>query len=144
MATCGICKVRKIDVNAERMRGFCDECSDRTGIWWSIESIPPLRPAKPCVRCNHPQLVRSLMRETRGYGNGSVVAPMGLAYDVTEFWGNPTANDRAPQGAVVAYACLQCGFTELYTWLPHLVPIGPQFGTEIVDVSTSLDAGPFR
>lgn len=143
MATCPICKEREIAAHAERMRGFCESCSNRTGIWWSIASIPQLRPAKPCARCNHPQLVRSLMRETRSHANASFVAPMGLSYDTHDNWGIE-ANERAPQGAIVAYACLQCGFTELYTWLPHLVPIGPQYGTEIVDVSTSLDAGPFR
>ena len=48
----------------------------------------------------------------------------------------------APMGILVAFACRQCGLTELYTLDADKIPIGPEHGTHLVDY-TPLD-GPRR
>jgi hypothetical protein len=45
---------------------------------------------------------------------------------------------------IVAYVCRGCGLTELYTMGHDQLPIGPKYGTALVDVGPPVPEGPFR
>lgn len=66
--------------------------------------------------------------------------PLAIAYAVHRH--EPAVNDDAQRyGALVAYVCRACGFTEMYADRPEDIPIGPEFGTELVRAS---GGGPYR
>ena len=44
----------------------------------------------------------------------------------------------APRGLLARYACAGCGFVEVYCEDPESVPVGPEFATDIVEVSGRL------
>jgi hypothetical protein len=48
----------------------------------------------------------------------------------------------APMGILVVFACRQCGLSELYTLDADKIPIGPEYGTHLVDYAP-VD-GPLR
>jgi hypothetical protein len=54
----------------------------------------------------------------------------------------PSSEDSARIGIIEAYACRGCGFTELYTHGAAAIPIGPEFGTELIDLPPA--DGPYR
>ena len=54
------------------------------------------------------------------------------------------ADPALPIGVLVAYVCRACGMTELYTAEADRIPIGPQYGTDEVDVAPVATEGPFR
>jgi predicted RNA-binding Zn-ribbon protein involved in translation (DUF1610 family) len=130
----------------ERLRNLCDPCSGDTGVW--IQA-PDLRPPLPCLRCNHVRFVRAQLRE-RGATGGDhpteYIAPLAVSFATKEagfFSTRRRALPREPIGIIVAYVCQQCGFTELYTNGPSEIPIGRQYGTDVVEVEPRKD-GPFR
>jgi predicted nucleic-acid-binding Zn-ribbon protein len=131
---CRVCNSQPLATSVERRRGLCEQCAARTGLW--LEP-PSLRPTRPCQRCGNTQFVCSQLRER---GRGGVV-PFALA--LAE--GYVTTQDAAPwapMGILVAFACRQCGLTELYTLEADKIPIGPEYGTHLVDY-TPID-GPMR
>jgi hypothetical protein len=127
--------------------GICATCRQRLGL---REPDAPLRPSRPCGRCGGTTFVRSFaLRERAPYGHDIVhphLAPLALAFAPavrTGFWALRTAEPTrsTPVGIIEAYACRGCGLTELYTTDIADVPIGPEYGTELIEVASD---GPFR
>lgn len=134
---CEVCKRAPLDSSLERRRGLCDSCAKMTGLW--LEP-PDIRPTRPCQRCGNTQFVCSQLRE-RGKG---FVAPLAisLAHVGEGFVTTEEAKPWAPMGILIAFACRRCGLTELYTLEADQIPIGPEFGTHLVDYAPP--DGPLR
>jgi len=128
--------------------GICETCRQRLGL---REHGAPLRPARPCSRCAGTTFVRSTsLRERAPYGRDIVhphLAPLAITFAPavrdSGFWALRTAEPTrsTPVGIIEAYVCRACGLTELYTDGAADIPIGPEYGTELIEVSTE---GPFR
>lgn len=139
MATPGVCKLCR-----EPTAGVvCGNCKHKLG----LTPGDGVRSAQPCARCNHPVLVRALVREltVEPYRDDTKpqTVPMGATYAPsvhTSFWsGQPTGTAGAePQrayGILEMYVCRRCGFTEWYCRDPQNIPIGEEFGTEEIDTT---------
>jgi hypothetical protein len=141
--TCPCCEKRALTKKHERHRGVCDRCAVGTGL---VVRPPELRPPRPCARCRHRTFVRAVLRDRSASGGdygGEYVAPLGVSFDTkTKRGGDVVANPDAPLGMLVAYVCRSCGFTELYTAGAAVLPIGPRWGTELVEAGP--DDGPYR
>jgi len=137
---CKVCNARSLDSRLERSRGLCDECATYTGLWLEPPSI---RPTRPCQRCGHTQFVCSQLRERGAKGN-AFLAPLALSFAHTsKGWATAeSARPWAPMGILIAFACRACGLTEIYTLEADKIPIGPEYGTHLVDY-TPPD-GPLR
>jgi predicted nucleic-acid-binding Zn-ribbon protein len=139
--TCPVCNTNALASNIERRRGLCEACAVHTGLWLEPPSI---RPTRPCQRCGNTQFVCSQMRER---GRGGIV-PFAIAMADAKkdgpggFVTSSEAAPWAPMGILVAFACRQCGLTELYTLDADKIPIGREYGTHLVDY-TPTD-GPMR
>jgi hypothetical protein len=126
---------------------LCPSCAQVLG----LTPGSGMRRASPCLRCQHPELVRALVRElTVATGlEVSRAVPMAVSYAPnvhTSFWsGNPLGvgglNDRRPLGILEMYVCLKCGYTEWYCRDPGSIPIGEQYGTEKIEAT---EGGPYR
>ncbi len=134
---CKVCNSRNLDSRLERSRGLCDDCALSTGLWLEPPSI---RPTRPCQRCGHTQFVCSQLRE-RGT---KFLSPHALSFvHVSKGYATTdAASPWAPMGILIAFACRACGLTELYTLEADKIPIGPEYGTHLVDY-TPPD-GPLR
>jgi hypothetical protein len=146
------CRVCSKDRELSRV-GICRECHGELGI---VLPAAPLRPPVPCARCRGTSFVRSwALREVETrLGSalnepavGTFFAPLSLALTPgtrSSVFGASAASseDSLRLGIIEAYACRQCGFTELYTHEAAAIPIGPEFGTELVDLPPP--EGPFR
>lgn len=135
---CEACQKWPLSTSVMRRRGLCDACARRTGLWLAP---PELRPSRPCQRCGSSQFVASQLRDrAKGF-----LAPMAFALantDRGEFATTDEAEPWAPMGILIAFACRGCGLTELYTLEADRIPIGPEYGTYLVDC-TPQD-GPLR
>jgi hypothetical protein len=76
------------------------------------------------------------------------IAPLGVTFRrmvVGSLAGPPRTLDepdlREPAGRFEIHVCRACGYIEWYALDPEDVPIGPEYGTELVDVS---GRGPLR
>jgi predicted nucleic-acid-binding Zn-ribbon protein len=110
---------------------------------------PPMRAMAPCTHCGHTQFVRCRPLRQRINNGDSMykVAPLAATYQlIVEMSGwdarqvRQVKEDR-PLGVLEAYVCRQCGFTELYARNAATIPIGVEFGTELIDVGTG---SPYR
>lgn len=139
MATMRVCKF----CGQETSGTVCGNCKHNLG----LTPGEGVRPYQPCARCQHPVLIRALVRELTVEPNvnrsTAWTVPMGATYAPnvrTSFWsGDPRGTDGAeptkPYGILEMYVCARCGFTEWYCRDPENIPIGEEFGTEKVDVS---------
>ena len=134
---CNVCNINPLATLVQKRRGLCDTCAEETGLW--LEP-PELRPTRPCQRCGNTQFICSQLRE-RGKG---FVAPFALALADTRlgFVTTQDAKPWAPMGILIAFACRRCGLTEIYTLEADKIPIGPEYGTHLVDYTPSV--GPLR
>lgn len=143
--TCPACGNRELSTPDALRRNMCDPCSSDTGLW---VQVPDVRPPLPCLRCNHTRFVRAQLRDRGAEGGDHAteyMAPLAVSFATREaglFTVRQRALPREPIGVIVAYVCQACGFTELYTLGPGRIPIGPQYGTDVVDVAPR--EGPFR
>lgn len=137
MATCKYCGI------ATATEALCNNCRSQLG----LTAGQGVRRALPCQRCNHPELIRALARElTTGAGElGSrELHPMTVALvpvaNVGFFTGRAKGVEQGRfeklTGVLEMYVCRRCGFTEWYCRDPHNVPIGEEYGTELVTVET--------
>lgn len=72
------------------------------------------------------------------------VVPIAVAFraERQENWiGRNTAAVGSPAGALVAYICRACGFTEFYTSGAADLPIGEPHGTRLLEYGSD---GPYR
>ncbi|MGE0870575.1 MAG: hypothetical protein AB7P03_18565 [Kofleriaceae bacterium] len=140
--TCVICQLAPLITALQRDRKACDQCAVKTGL---IAFGPPRRRVASCSKCNHPQLVRFFPRElgtTHGQWTDPSVpcyGPMFATYRVPDDRG--PVHPRSGFGILEAYACRSCGFVEWYCQDPEKIPIGPEYMTELIDVS---GGSPFR
>jgi hypothetical protein len=145
-----ICKLCSSDVHASRLTGdqICFDCAEKHGLPPRSE---PLRPRRPCDRCNHTTFVRChALRERAAEGHDYVtqyLAPLSATYATKvdhTFWAGrkvTSADPKLPVGVFEAYICQRCGFTELYARDAARIPIGPEFGTELFDTASDT---PYR
>jgi hypothetical protein len=139
---CSICKMNDLISEDSRQRGYCAECQQAFGLW--ARAAPSPRPIRPCARCGHPYLVRCLVRErgcTGGQRASRMLGPFAATFHRVikmRFLSNlprPRSEpdfDR-PVGMFEAHVCRSCGFVDWYVSSPSDIPIGPEFGTEIID-----------
>ncbi len=145
--TCTVCGVNRLWDEPAQTRGVCDLCRRNFGL---SDEPPgePLRPNRPC-RCGHDKFVRAQMRERSHSSAVAYLAPLALSFRrlvSKALFSDKTREENqadvsSPIGTLEAYACLGCGLVEWYARDVRDVPIGVEYGTELVDVSTS---GPFR
>lgn len=158
--TCTICRYQffpETGPAAAEGPDVCPDCADIYGV--PKGKLPQARPLKPCAECGHHVLVRSIIRE-RGAEGGqgrSYVVPLGVTINkqaAVKFWsgepkvdaeGNPVTLNaldyKASAGILQAYVCRACGYTELYATSPGEIPIGREYGTELIEVP---ETGPYR
>jgi hypothetical protein len=134
------CKLCNAQISEDKE--LCEICRAKLG----IRGGSGVRPPKPCERCNHPELIRALVRElTVDAGNDPNFrrsVPMAVTYDpvrTTSFWtdqpkGTAGVDETRPRGILEMYVCAKCGFTEWYCRDPGAIPIGEEYGTEKVSV----------
>jgi hypothetical protein len=69
----------------------------------------------------------------------------GVVVETTLWAGKVKGVEGADQdqayGVLEMYVCTGCGFTEWYCRDPHKIPIGPEYGTEKLDLRTDT---PYR
>lgn len=125
MAACMYCGNPAGDV------AVCTYCSQRLG----LSQGAGVRGADPCRRCNHPQLAMPM--------------PMGVTADPvpdtnlirSRVTGVAHVDPERVHGVLEMYVCRRCGFTEWFCRDPENIPIGEQYGTELIDVSPTT---PYR
>jgi hypothetical protein len=137
------CKLCEELLYKEEHEGLCRSCRHRHGI---PKGTPPARPQVPCVRCNSTVFVRVRLRENAvgnlgGETNHAAARPACVTYglnELTSFWSGKHTGWAVDMeqivGAMNAYVCRQCGFTELYTTAPQEIPIGEEYATELFEV----------
>lgn len=87
------------------------------------------RPPGPCARCGHKVLIRCQPRERAARGNDYVypyTAPLAVTFGGGDI--------DAPLGVLEVHVCRSCGFVDWYTLAPESIPIGVEYGTELVEV----------
>lgn len=135
MAKCKFC------ANDSGELEVCSACRASLGLSTGDGVRRPL----PCQRCNHPELIRALAREiatqVSDWSTNRVV-PMAVTIQPvakhTFFSGKRDGVDDVDptqvMGILEMYICRKCGFTEWYCRDPKNVPIGEEYGTELVTV----------
>jgi hypothetical protein len=128
---------------------LCPKCAAELG----ITAGGGVRPPRPCARCNHPELIRALVRElTVDPGNDPNFrrsVPMAVTYTPNlnySLWngnlkGTDGVDETRPRGILELYVCMKCGLCEWYCRDPKAIPIGDEWGTEIVSGESK---GPYR
>jgi hypothetical protein len=142
--TCPACHARLL-TDAERAVRVCEACAARAG---AVPPGPRARPVSPCARCSHDEILRATLHDRAG-SDYVWIQPIAVAYGYDTrhtLWGEVKAlapTSAKPHGTLVAHVCRACGYTELYTTGFADIPVGPQYGTELVRAGTDGD-GPFR
>jgi rubrerythrin len=142
MATCKFCENEVTDTV------LCNACRSKLG----LVSGGGARSKLPCQRCNHPEHVRALARElttSPGQSGEREAVPMSVTLEPianrTFFMDRPDGvrpgTFTRVHGVLDMYVCRKCGFTEWYCRAPQSIPIGEEYGTEIV---TSETDSPYR
>jgi len=139
--TCPVCDDADLVTESELTYQICEACESR------VESTPAPdpRPRVPCRGCGHRQLVRTFVNDRSALEAGGVavtapkIARSILSNEVLRIV--PTTVGYAP---LIAYVCRGCGLTELYTDGFADLPFGPQYGAELIDVTSDAGGGPFR
>lgn len=134
---CILCQESSLDTPAEEQTRVCRTCAATTGV---VPLPKSTRPAVPCVRCQHPALIRVVPRELTATGGdyvSPVAGPMMVTYAVQSqrrlvFSGNTVDAPAVGHGFGVleAWICESCGFVDWYCQKPKDIPIGPAFNSE--------------
>jgi len=132
--TCKFCPLPLTSSEVE----VCDACKAKLGLFSSEAVRPPI----PCQRCQHPELIRAQAREfTTGNTELREALPMAVtiaAKPVVSLWTGagqgPWADPTQFAGVLEMYVCRGCGFTEWYCRDPRSIPIGVEYGTELLDL----------
>jgi hypothetical protein len=149
---CTVCDKRELWRDDDFNTGVCSVCRAHFGLRHQRVASP--RPPLPCQRCNHTVLVRCQVRERAARGDepmSEYLAPLAVTFrrqQRTSFWsGRTKVRDipdlASPAGMLEAFVCRRCGFVDWYAQSPEDIPIGVEFGTELIDVSGTR-GGPFR
>ena len=145
---CSVCD-NELESEEAQTRGLCDDCASKFGV--KQPRPPSRRPAQPCTRCGHGQIVRGIVRDRAARGNNTVhefLVPLAVTFErevtVKVFGKDKVENSpelRSAVGILEVYVCRRCGLTEWYTQEPESIPIGPEHGTELLDYP---EATPYR
>lgn len=135
-ATCKFCPLRLTGGEVE----VCKACKAKLG----LVSGGVIRPLIPCQRCHHPELVRAPAREfttspgDTGQREALPMAVTSAAKPIVSVWTGAgkgaEANPSQFAGVLEMYVCRGCGFTEWYCRDPLSIPIGEEYGTELLDL----------
>ena len=118
---------------------LCAPCREKLGLVAGTGT----RPHVPCQRCNHPEHVRALARELQvsnvPYESAAAI-PMTVTMApiaIRTFFRDRPAGVRPgwfadAYGILDMYVCRKCGLTEWYCRDPESIPIGDEYGTEVV------------
>lgn len=129
----GRCLACGAELLSTHRTGLCSTCREDLGL--NHPSAPAQRERKPCARCGNRQIIRAQVRDVSALGLRSAA----LTSDVHAAG---TVDMTRPRGLLEAYTCRRCGFTEWYAQQPEDIPIGPAYGTELIDLDD--DGGPYR
>jgi hypothetical protein len=143
-AKCSVCKQNYLYAESEKARGVCEECRKSFGL--ARRPDRSKRPPRPCGKCGHHVLVRCQIRERAASGGDYVyqyVAPLALTFQrlrrISIWSGKQKVKNKPdptePAGILEAFACRSCGYVEWYAQAPGEIPIGPEYGTELIDVT---------
>lgn len=153
-ASCSFCH-QAMFYRSDHEVGIHQSCMQRFG----LQARPPSRRLPVgCARCEHPILIRCLVRERGAQVEGSqgayaYLAPLQVTFarevktSVGFFWAETRTQElaspdfRRPVGMLETYVCQRCGFTEWFTVEPEKLPIGPEYGTVVLDATP---ASPYR
>jgi hypothetical protein len=118
---------------------ICRTCATSFGLLEAPFESPRRR--RPCARCGHSVLVEALVRERAAAG---AVAPLAATFErklktpiltgEEDVEYDAVPDHAAPRGLFVATICRGCGFTEWYALDPHTIPIGPAYGTRLIEI----------
>ena len=127
------CRACGVAMAAPTPTGLCPSCRDELGL--HHPSAPAQRPRGPCTRCGGRQIIRAQVRN---------VSPLGMrsASLTSDVRSEGTVDLSRQRGLLEAYTCRKCGFTEWYALEPEDIPIGPAYGTELIDLDD--EGGPYR
>ncbi len=145
-AVCCICKSNQLIADDSRQRGYCNDCRDAFGLW--PRAVPSRRPPTACARCGHEQLVRCQVRERSASGgdrSSRYLAPLAVTFHrltkLRLFANQPRPRSEPdldnPAGLLEAHVCRSCGFVDWYVCAPDEIPIGPEYGTELIDTANA-------
>jgi hypothetical protein len=84
-----------------------------------------------CPHCRHNQIIQSA--PVTFVLRGDVPKPLSAAAGV---------DPAQLPGALNIFICRRCGFTQWFAFAPAEIPLGPQFGTRLIQ--GSADNGPYR
>ena len=143
MARCRICKDQALFITEEEQKlRTCDSCRERLAV------PPPLpasrRPPGPCTRCQSLVHVRAWARQR---AEDAALVPLAVVFARAtgrrrngEVYEKDTLDFADPRGLFEVFVCRGCGLTEWYAVDPEAIPIGPEYGTELV----TTNAAPYR
>jgi hypothetical protein len=76
-----------------------------------------------CPLCGHGEVVAArALRDSRQF----------LLAAVTARQGKHSLEPIDPIGAFLACICRSCGYTQFFTWNPENIPVGQEYGTELL------------
>ena len=127
------CRACLAAMPAPTTTGLCTSCRDELGL--HHPSAPAQRPRTPCARCGGRRIIRARVRNVSQLG-------MRSASVTSDVRAEGTVDLSRQRGLLEAYTCRSCGFTEWYALGPEDIPIGPAYGTELIDLDE--DGGPYR
>jgi len=142
MDSCPLCAEFSLSSPEEQSMQACWRCAQKIGL---RPMPPPMRPARPCARCNGMKFVRVIPREhssTRtGDANAQVSAPMFLTHKVETYrgWVFSGVHELAVEhgfGMLEVYACWACGAVEWYCRDVQQIPLHPHHMSDIVEYDT--------
>jgi hypothetical protein len=140
---CTACRNALLVTEREKTEALCSACRNKV-------QAPDLRadprPRIPCRGCGHHQLVRTILvdeTESSFETAGVAVTEPRVSHGA---WSGEVRSIRpgfARRAPLIVYVCRGCGLTELYTDGFADIPVGPQYGAELIDVGPPT-GGPFR
>jgi hypothetical protein len=129
------------------VRPICPKCAQRTGL---AAPAAIRRPAVPCARCGGRVLVHARVRErtveTGRETTWATARPLAITFGrgtdtkmkgFLEFQkhASPAPDVEQPFGVLEAWVCRACGSVEWYAQSPEQIPIGPLYGTTLLEVT---------
>jgi hypothetical protein len=150
MATrCPICNAYWLKSDAEKAAGVCRICEKLPGFF----RLPPLaRALRPCAACDSREFVRAVAFDRGATGDDATpyAAPLAVAFrqsvNRTSLGTRPVSVGHAvgnPAGWLELLICRACGLVIWNALEPHRIPIGPEYGTELVRAAEA-DGPPYR
>jgi hypothetical protein len=142
---CRLCSTGPVSATRSEHFDLCDSCAATLGV---MELPPPRRPSRPCNRCEGMRFIRVIPRDkTAVYDYAHSVAgraePMALTFVprpngsiFSTAPADPGPDPAMSRGRLETYVCATCGFVEWYCIEPHMIPIGPEYMSDVIDYTS--------